>query len=92
MPRQYATGGKTRLLGRISKQGNSYLRSLLIHGVRTLVRHAARRTDALRCWIARLQQRKPTNVVTVALADKLARAACVVLHRQETFRAAALVN
>ncbi len=91
VPKQYSTGGKTRLLG-ISKQGNSYLRWLLIHGARTLVRHAARRTDALGCWIRRLQQRKATNVVTVALANKLARAACVVLHRQEPFRAAALVN
>ncbi len=91
VPRQHSTGGKTRLLG-ISKQGNSYLRSLLIHGARALVRHAARRTDALGCWIARLQERKPINVVTVALANKLARAACVVLHRQEPFRAEALVN
>lgn len=91
VPKQYSTGGKTRLLG-ISKQGNSYLRSMLIHGARCLVRHADRRDDAFACWIQRLQARKSTNIVAVAVANKLARAAYVVLHRREAFDGQALVS
>lgn len=88
VPQQYSTGGKTRLLG-ISKQGNSYLRMLVIHGARAVLRYAPRRNDRLGDWIRRLQARKPANVVTVALANKLTRVMWVVLRYQTPFNAAA---
>lgn len=89
VPQQYSTGGKTRLLG-ISKQGNSYLRMLVVHGARAVLRYASRRTDRLGEWIRRLQARKPANVVTVALANKLARVMWVVLRYQVPFNAQAV--
>jgi len=91
VPKQYSTGGRTRLLG-ISKQGNSYLRKLVIHGARAVLRHADRRDDALGTWIRRLRARKPTNVASVALANKLARAMWVILHHRTDFRADALTG
>ncbi len=90
VPKQHSTGGKTRLLG-ISKQGNRYLRQVLIHGARSVLRYAHRRTDALGLWIQRLQTRKPANVVTVAIANKMARASWVILRDPQSFRAKALV-
>jgi len=89
VPQQASTGGRTRLLG-ICKHGNRYLRTQLIHGARALARVIGRRDDALARWIARLRARKPENIVVVALANKLARAAQAVLVRQQPFRAAAI--
>ena len=91
VPKQYSTGGRTRLLG-ISKQGNSYLRMLVIHGARAVLRQAHRRTDALGEWIRRLQARKPKNVANVALANKIARVIWVVLYHRCTFRAQAMTG
>lgn len=91
VPKQHSTGGRTRLLG-ISKQGNSYLRMLVIHGARAVLRHAHRRNDALGEWIRRLHARKPKNVATVALANKLARVMWVVLYHRSTFRAEAMTG
>lgn len=91
MPKQHSTGGRTRLLG-ISKQGNSYLRMLVIHGARAVLRHAHRRSDALGDWIRRLQARKPTNVATVALANKLTRVMWVALYHRSDFRAEAMTG
>lgn len=91
VPQQYSTGGRTRLLG-ISKRGNSYLRKLVIHGARAVAQYADRREDALGHWLRRLQARKPKNVVTVALANKLARAMWVVLRHRADFRAEALTS
>lgn len=91
VPKQYSTGGRTRLLG-ISKQGNSYLRMMVIHGARAVRQHAHRRTDALGEWIRRLQARKPTNVANVALANKLARVMLVVLYHRTHFRAEAMIG
>ena len=73
-PRQYSTGGKPKLLG-ISKRGNTYVRRLLIHGARSVLRHSAGRTDALSEWARGLQARQHANVVAVALAAKNARIA-----------------
>lgn len=73
-PRQHSTGGRDRLLG-ISKRGDRYLRKLLVHGARAIIHHANRRDDSLSQWINRLCQRKHSNVVSVALANKTARAA-----------------
>jgi len=86
VPRQHSTGGRTVLLG-ITKRGDRYLRTLLIHGARSVLSHAARRDDPLSRWALALQARRGTNVATVALANKLARIAWVVLARGESYRA-----
>jgi len=78
-PRQHSSGGKERLLG-ISKRGDPYLRKLLVHGARAVIRFAERHDDALSCWIKRMLSRKHSNVVTVALANKTARIAWAVVH------------
>jgi transposase len=77
-PREYSTGGRQRLLG-ISKRGNKYLRTLLIHGARAALPHLAERSDALGRWLRALLARAHRNVVVVALANKLARMAWAVL-------------
>ena len=78
-PAQYSTGGKTTLLG-ISKRGNPYIRRLLIHGARACVLHLDRSKDRLGAWIDTLEARMHSNKVVVALANKLARIAGVVLN------------
>jgi transposase len=88
VPRQHATGGKSRLLG-ISKRGNGYLRRLLVHAARALKRHATTREDRLGAWLRRLETRAHPNVVTVALAAKLARWSWAVLARNQAYRPAA---
>ncbi len=84
VPRQDSTGGRPRLLG-ISKRGDKYLRTLLIHGARALLRVAAKRNDRLSRWALALQQRRGTNIAVVALANKLARIAWVLLTRGERY-------
>jgi transposase len=79
-PAQYSTGGKTKLLG-ISKRGNPYVRRLLIHGARSCVLHLDRTRDRLGAWIAQLQKRMHANKVAVAVANKIARIAWVILNR-----------
>lgn len=80
VPAQYSTGGRPTLL-RMSKRGNQYIRRLLIHGARTCVLHLDRTRDRLGAWIAALENRMHINKVVVALANKLARVAWVVLTR-----------
>ena len=73
VPRQHSRrGGKTVLLG-ISKRGDRYLRSLLVHGARAVVRMADHKDDPLSCWICRLKLTRGPNKAAVALANKLAR-------------------
>lgn len=84
-PRQHSSGGKERLLG-ISKRGDPYLRTLLIHGARSVIRHAKNRSDPLSQWIQRLSERKHFNVVTVALANKTARMAWAVVHGETEYK------
>ncbi len=83
VPRQYSTGGQTRLLG-IGKRGNRHLRMLLIHGARAVLRviHTRDDEDGLRRWVDRIRPRKHANVVAVALANKLARIVHGVLRDQ----------
>jgi transposase len=83
-PRQHSTGGKDRLLG-ISKRGDGYLRKLLVHGARAVLRHATHRDDALSQWLNELKDRKHVNVVTVALANKTARIAWAVVHDETAY-------
>ena len=83
VPRQNSTGGKTRL-GSISKRGNQYLRRLLINGASAnLLRSKATNADP---WIIGLRRRRPSMVVAVALANKTARIAWAVMHRQENYQ------
>ena len=86
VPREYSTGGKQRLLG-ISKRGNKYLRTLLIHGARAALPHLAARDDALGSWLRTLLARVHRNVAVVALANKLARIAWAVLTGNRRYEA-----
>jgi len=88
VPRQHSTGGKPRLLG-MSKRGDAYLRKLLIHGARAVLRFAKRRQDRRSRWAAGLMERKHTNVAAVALANKNVRTAWALLVRGEMFDPAA---
>lgn len=72
VPRQHSSGGNRRL-GRITKRGDVYLRTLLIHGARAVMRQLARRTDATSRWILALKARRGFNKTVVALAAKQAR-------------------
>ena len=85
VPRQVSTGGRTRLLG-ISKRGDRYLRALLIHGARAVLRtaHTGERTR-LKEWALDVKRRRGPNVATVALANKLGRIAWAVLRRDERY-------
>ncbi len=85
VPRQHSSGGKTTLLG-ISKRGDRYLRSLLVHGARAVVRTAKAKDDRLSCWINRLRETRGMNKATVALANKLTRIAWAVLTRHTTYQ------
>ena len=86
VPRQNSSGGKDRL-GRISKMGDGYLRKLLVVGATSVVRRAKSDTLAAGPWVRSLLERKPTRVVTVAMANKTARIAWAVLARGEVYRA-----
>jgi transposase len=82
VPKQHSTGGKARLLG-ISKRGDRYLRTLLIHGARAVVRIAERKAEA-ETWIKRLLERRHKNIAAVALANKNARTIWALLaHDRE---------
>jgi transposase len=87
VPRQNSSGGKDRL-GSISKQGDRYLRRLLIVGALSVVKSARARPDKYP-WIMTLLGRRPAKVVAVALANKMARIAWAVLAKGETYRASA---
>jgi transposase len=73
VPRLNGTGGKVRA-GAISKRGDAYVRTLLIHGARSVITHQ-RRAKRLSPWLAALLERRPLNVAVVALANKMARTA-----------------
>ena len=83
-PRQHSTGGKTKLLG-ISKRGNRYLRTQLIHGARAAMAHFANKPSPTGAWLRGLLARAHPNVVVVALAAKLARIAWAVLRQSRDF-------
>lgn len=87
VPRQHSTGGKPTLMG-ISKRGDSYLRCLLIHGARAVVRVANKYQDKRHRWITELEQRRGKNIATVALANKNARIAWALLSQKTTFQSA----
>ncbi|HXP10591.1 MAG TPA: IS110 family transposase [Acidobacteriaceae bacterium] len=80
VPGQVGTGGKVRLLG-ISKRGDTYLRTLLIHGARAVLSHA----KAPNPWVEEISKRRPPNVVSVALANKMARTIWALLAHDRTY-------
>ena len=86
VPRQHSTGGKPRLLG-ISKRGDTYLRTLLIHGGRTVVRVASKYQDRRNRWVDSLEQRRGKNISAVAVANKNARIAWALLSKKVSFQA-----
>lgn len=86
VPRQHSTGGKPVLLG-ITKRGDSYLRSLLIHGARSCARRASTKTDPLSRWINALVARRGFNKAVVALANKMIRIGWVIVARGERYQA-----
>jgi transposase len=84
-PREYSSGLK-RNLGRISKRGDGYLRTLLIHGARSVLVHARKQQpDRLREWANTLAQTRVHNKVAVALANKLARIVWAVWKNERPF-------
>ncbi|MDX1606536.1 MAG: IS110 family transposase [Candidatus Competibacterales bacterium] len=87
VPRQHSSGGRSVLLG-ISKRGDRYLRSLLVHGARAVVRQAAHKDDLLSRWIHRVKAQRGHNKAVVALANKLARIGWAVLAHGSVYQAA----
>ncbi len=85
VPKQNSTGGKDRM-GRISKQGDKYLRWLLVAGAMSVIRHGRRTNFENNPWLADLMRRKPAKVAAVALANKNARTAWALLANGETYR------
>jgi len=82
VPRHKGTGGRVRLLG-ISKRGDKYLRTLLIHGARSVLTNSKAPPE----WAVRLAERRPPNVVTVALANKTARTIWALLAHDRAYQA-----
>ena len=87
VPRHRASGGRTVLLG-ISKRGDRYLRTLLIHGARAALFSIERQRGARAIWAARLKLRRGANVAAVALANKNARLLWALLSRGQSYRSA----
>ena len=84
VPRQITTGGRPRLVG-INKRGSTYMRVLLIRGARAALPWLAKRDTALGAWLRAILARAKRNVVVVALANKLARIAWVVLSKRRAY-------
>jgi transposase len=90
-PRQNSSGGKDKL-GAITKQGNRYIRKMLVVGATSVLRVAHRRKGALADWINALRGRKPERLAAVALANKLARICWALMSTGESFRAETYVK
>jgi transposase len=81
VPRQIGTGGRVKLLG-ISKRGNTYLRTLLIHGARSVLMHSKEPPE----WATHLARRRPVNVAVVAMANKTARTLWALLAYERAYQ------
>ncbi len=85
VPRQHSSGGKTKL-GRITKAGNSAIRTLLVVGATAMVYRAAKWDSAAGAWVRGVLARRPIRLATVALANKMARVAWALMTRKESYR------
>lgn len=85
VPRQHSSGGKSNLLG-MSKRGDTYLRTLLIHGARSVIYRAVQRTESCQ-WINSVVNRRNKNVAAVALANKNARIVWALLAHDRHYQA-----
>ena len=81
VPRQSGTGGRVKLLG-ISKRGDTYLRTLLIHGARSVLAHSKEPGP----WLEQIKRRRPANVVIVAQAAKMARTIWAVTAKEQSYQ------
>jgi transposase len=88
VPRQSSSGGKERLLG-VSKRGDIYLRTLLIHGGRTVVKYIGSKEDRRSIWVRQIKERRGTNRAAVAVANKNARIIWALLAKEEEYKHAA---
>ena len=86
VPRQYTTGGKIKL-GRITKQGDQYLRTCLVHGARAVIAHLGDKQDRMSCWIRELIARRGYLRAVVALAARNARLVWTLMMKQQDYRA-----
>lgn len=87
VPRQHSSGGKDVLLG-ISKRGDKYLRTQLVHGARAVVHQAARKDDSLSRWINRIREERGWNKAVVAMANKMARIGWAILNNNTSYQSA----
>jgi transposase len=85
VPKQHTTGGKDRL-GGITKQGNRYLRWLLVTGAMAVIRYAQKHGTHKRPWLGRLMERRPTKMAAVALANKIARVAWAIMVHGDRYK------
>ncbi len=88
VPRQHSSGGKSVLLG-ISKRGDAYLRTLLIHGGRSVLQHVHKKEDKDSLWLKQIEQRRGQNKAVVAQANKTARKVWALLKYQSEYKIAA---
>jgi len=84
-PKQHSSGGKTKL-GRISRHGDKHLRTLLVNGATSVMKVVEKKTDPKSQWVKKLGQRMHKNKAKLALANKMARIAWVILARGETYK------
>ncbi|WP_231701176.1 IS110 family transposase [Aliiruegeria sabulilitoris] len=85
VPKQKSSGGKARLFA-LSKRGDRYLRTLMIHGARAVLGKAGGKEDPRSLWITRMRERRHPNVVAVALANKNARIVWSILSRGQEYQ------
>ena len=90
VPKQHTTGGKDKL-GSITKQGNRYLRWLLVNGAMAVIRYAQKHGTKKHPWLGQLMARRPTKVAAVALANKIARITWAIMVRGDRYREPALM-